>query len=304
MRIGFGGWQTGGHGWGQTDNETPMDSIRLAYELGVRHFDTADVYGLGKSEEIISAALGENKTNVEIATKGGVRFTKDGNRWIDSSPEYLRLAAEQSIRRMRVSAISLYYLHWPPENGLTDESLDAVADIARRGYAEKVGVCNVALTDIEKIKKYNEISVVQIRLNLLNWSPGLQIASIARAHGLEVISHSSLEQGILSGSVTPQTLFDKGDVRKRNAFLDPDKWAQTQLLVDGLTALAKTCGSSPTKVALNWLLKIAKVSYALVGIKTPDQIREAVNSEQSHISEEQLSNLTELTRRAFPADET
>ena len=111
--VGMGGCPLGGHGWGESDDDQLRAAVRQALDLGVRHFDTADVYGLGSSESLLGETLGGDKAGVVLATKFGVRWDRQGRITRDTSPAYLRTALDDSLRRLRTERIDLYYAHWP-----------------------------------------------------------------------------------------------------------------------------------------------------------------------------------------------
>ena len=110
-RMGMGCWAVGGHGWGKVIDKESIGAIRHAFDRGITFYDTADVYGLGKSEEILRQALGKKLNSVFIASKGGVRWDESGKIWNDNSPKYLKFAVEGSLRRLGIERIPLYYIH-------------------------------------------------------------------------------------------------------------------------------------------------------------------------------------------------
>ena len=121
-RLGMGGCPLGGHGWGPTTERDSIRAVERAVELGVDFFDTADCYGLGRSEELLSQALGSRRHEVTIATKFGVRWDKQNRTWKDTSAQYLRQALTASLRRLRLDCIPLYYIHWPDEHTPIEEN--------------------------------------------------------------------------------------------------------------------------------------------------------------------------------------
>src|SRR5690606_37356832 len=140
----FGCEPLGGTDWGDIDLAECENAVRHAYERGVRFFDTADVYGLGASEERLSRALAGNRFEAMIATKGGVRWSSDeGGRartWRDLDPAYLRGAVDDSLRRLRIDSIGLYYLHWPDERTDLRETLECLAEMKLSGKIQRIGL--------------------------------------------------------------------------------------------------------------------------------------------------------------------
>ena len=152
-RIGFGCWAIGGHGYGNVSDDESIKSIQHAIDLGINFFDTADVYGFGHSEEILSKALGNKRHEVFIATKFGVAWDENGNTKKDCSPSRVVKALDASLKRLRIEIIPLYQIHWPDGTTNLDDTLDVLEKCQREGKIINIGCSNFSSELLGSIKK-------------------------------------------------------------------------------------------------------------------------------------------------------
>ncbi len=165
-RLGMGCWAVGGHGWGKIDDVDSIAAIKLAFDRGISFFDTADCYGLGKSETILKQSLGKHLTKVCVATKGGVRWNESGEVWNDSSPEYMQLAIENSLKRLGIERIPLYYHHKPDDRTPIPETMNMLMDMRKQGKIGEIGVANYSPFQLSEALTVAPIKAVQAKLNI------------------------------------------------------------------------------------------------------------------------------------------
>lgn len=277
-RLGFGCWATGGHGWGTIDDHEAIAAVKCAFYRGITFFDTADVYGFGKSEERLCRALGNHRHDVIIATKFGVRWDKNGKTWKDISPSYMRKALEASLRRLKLDCIPIYYVHWP--DGKTDLSdiLQAMADCKQEGKIGAIGISNFSAEQIKEAVKIAPIHAFQTRLNLLERKALYDTLPLCKANNIDFISWGSLADGLLTGKFLKESTFSDNDHRRRNPQFQELQYLLNLKKVEKLKRLASARNVSAAQLALRWLLDTTGVGSVLVGAKSPIQIEENIGA--------------------------
>lgn len=270
--IGFGAWQLGGHGWGQVSRTDGIAAVRRALERGVTLFDTADVYGLGESERVLSEALGHARHETVIATKFGVRIDAEGRASKDISTAHLQKALAGSLERLKIEAIPLYQVHWP--DGITPvaQVLDALEGVRARGMIRWYGLSNFPAEEVAAAAAWPGLASVQLRFNLIDAPAARPVLAAARAAGIGSLAHTALAQGLLAGRRGSSESFPVTDVRSRSPYFRSDELAANLPLVRRLENLASRLGRTPGQVALRWVIDSPGISSALCGCKTSGQV--------------------------------
>lgn len=299
-RLGFGGCPLGGHGWGpSTDAAEGIAAVRRAFDLGVNLFDTADVYGLGKSESLLAEALGPNVRNVIIASKFGVRWTAGGKTWKDIRARYMEQALDSSLKRLRLDCIPLYYIHWPDNCTPVEETVLALEKMRQAGKIRAIGLSNFSAEDIDRACKVGTIDALQLQYSLVNWEAAHAVSSVARTHRIPFITWGSLAQGLLSGKYDASTVFAESDRRHRYENFRGAVLQKNLQVIEVVKQLAAGLNRTPTQVAIRWLLQTENVGSVLVGAKRPSQIEENLGAFQFSLSPDQYSLLTDVVRRCL-----
>lgn len=291
LRVVFGCEQLGGHDWGTVDIAEAEAAVADAAALGVRAFDTADVYGLGSSERRLGAAVAGRRAEVLIATKFGIRFDSQQRRIHDSSPEWCLEAAERSLDRLSTTHIDLYQLHVWDERTPLDETFDALGRLQRQGIVRAIGVCNV------------EPGVIPpaCLARCATWSR--EYSLLRREHepaarrvsdsGLTVLAYGVLAQGLLSGKYDANSVFGAGDRRAHSRYRNfhgRDLRAGLQL-VPLLHDIARQVGATPAQVAIAWIGHGVPRAIPLVGIKSRAQLHDAAAAARLCLPPEALARL-------------
>ena len=276
-RVAFGGHPVGGHGWGAVrDDQRARMALRTAVESGVTFFDTADVYGLGVSEAIHAEVLGpyiRSGEKIVVATKGGVAWDDQGRTRRDSSAKHLRRAVEDSLGRLQVDCIDLYYLHWPDGVTPVAESVQALSQLRDEGKIRTIGLSNVTPEELLGSAGAG-IAAVQVMGNLLQLDELLGQLEAVRSTGAIVVCYSGLADGLLTGKIGSDTEFKGDDHRVRYPLFQPgvfeDALARVELVVDAARALGRT----PAQVAQRCLLDAGIADVVLVGSSRPEHVEE------------------------------
>lgn len=273
-RLCFGCEQLGGTDWGAFDESTAVAAVTRALEQGINFFDTADVYGLGASEERLSSALGQRRHDVVIATKGGVRWTAIGERaqtTTDCSPGYIRSAVEASLRRLRIDCIPLYQLHRFDSSVPIEATLAELARLRERGLIRAIGYSNFPPEALQDAHRLIPATSVQLAYSLLDRG-NLPIVEFCRANGIAVMAYGPLAQGLLTGRFRDRPHFETNDRRHRLGHFSAEGWERSRPLVDGLVAVASRRQRSPATVAIRWCLDTPGITHVIVGARAPAQV--------------------------------
>ena len=290
--LGFGCWAIGGHGYGEVDDATSTTAIQKALELGVNLFDTADVYGFGRSEQVLSAALGDARHDVVIATKFGVAWDEAGNIWKDSSPARAVTALEASLRRLRVERIPLYQVHWSDGRTPLEETLAALERQRDAGKIEFIGLSNFASSQFTAAGNAL-VASCQYEYNVVQRSHASDIKSCQKA-GIGILVYGVLARGLLSGKFDPHHKFGPGDTRARDPNFSGQRLTLMVRAAEILRAAADRAEATPAEVAIRWAIDQPGVTAAIVGAKTAAQVAENVGALNAAVGLEDARTLDDL----------
>jgi aryl-alcohol dehydrogenase-like predicted oxidoreductase len=298
-QVGFGSWAIGGSGWaaawGPQDDEEAVGAIRRAVELGMNWVDTAAVYGLGHSEELVARAL----KGVPEADRPYV-FTKcslvwDGNGEVHNVLERasVKRECEESLRRLQTDVIDLYQIHWPRPDEDIEEGWEAMAELKDEGKVRHIGVSNFDASQMERIEHKAPVETLQPPYNMLNRGVGEEILSYCEEHDVGVIVYSPMRSGLLTGKMTPERVANlPSDDLRRNAgdFQEP-RFSRNLELVGLLEEIGREHGHSPGEVAIAWTLRHPAVTAAIVGGRRPDQVDGIIGAADLRLSEDELGRI-------------
>lgn len=295
-RVGLGGCPLGGHGWGHTDQAELYRVVATAVDLGVNFFDTADVYGFGQSEELLSKALGPNRHKVIVASKFGVRWDSSGRTTKDISPKYLRTALDNSLRRLRLDCIPLYYIHWPDGKTPIGETLTELARVRDEGKIRWIGVSNFSPDEFRIARSCVDICAIQIQYSLVDQGLAERLLPALADDESTLVTWGSLAQGLLTGKFGPETVFSADDRRSRYENFRPPKFGANLQVARLVTDIARDLGKTAAQVAIRWLLDSGRVGTVLCGAKTSDQILDNLGALGWNLPEHVFKHLQHVTR--------
>ncbi len=266
--IALGCWAFGGHGWGRVDERESIDAIRAALSVGINFFDTADIYGFGRSEEVLGKAL-RLEPDALVATKVGLRVGEDGRVVHDLTSDHIRSACESSLSRLGRERIDLYQVHWPDPAISVTEVLPVLTSLIDAGKIRYIGASNLAVDDLNVLAEFPEFVAYQDRFNLLQRQTAESLIPLCAKHNIGYIAYEPLLKGILSGKYHSRPSFGRKDHR-RNLEIFNEGFDQINSQVDLLRAAARRHQIDPGTLALALLLDQATV--AAPGAKTTDQV--------------------------------
>jgi aryl-alcohol dehydrogenase-like predicted oxidoreductase len=282
--VGFGSWAVGGggwsFGWGPQDDDDSVRAITHAVDRGVNWIDTAAVYGLGHSEEVVGRAL----AGMPAADRPFV-FTKCGLRWDpanpmipsqrNAQPASLRLEVENSLRRLAVDRIDLFQIHWPDETGTPiEDSWGEMARFVEEGKVRAIGVSNFDVALLDRCEAVRHVDSLQPPFSLIRQGSGADVIPWAAAHGTGVIVYSPMGSGILTDSFSRERVaaMAEDDWRRHSPSHTEPGLTRNLALRDALRPVAARHGTTVSAVAVAWTLTRPGVSGAIVGARTPAQV--------------------------------
>ena len=297
--IGLGTNAVGGHNLFQNLNEQDgKDLVREALNLGVTFIDTADIYGLGRSEELVGEALKEFKRDdFVIATKGAQNFTNLDDVKTDNRPEYLREAVEKSLQRLQLDYVDLYYLHFPDNKTPFTASIGELARLKEEGKIRSIGVSNLSIEQLKEANAHGDISVLQSPYNMLDRSAEEALLPYTRENNISFIPYGPLAFGLLGGGFTKETKLDAGDWRQSVPLFQGEQYIQTLDKVDELNKFAVRKDTNLPNLALAWLLAQEGVDAVIPGGKRKERIRENVKASDIRLSKEELQAIDEILNK-------
>jgi aryl-alcohol dehydrogenase-like predicted oxidoreductase len=293
-RMGMGCWAVGGHGWGAVKDDESLAAVRHAFERGVTFFDTADAYGLGKSENILFRALGKDISSVFVASKGGVRWDESGRVWNDSSQEYLQIAVEASLRRLGLEHIPLYYIHKPDNKTPISEMMGTLLRLREAGKIGEIGVSNFSAEQLTEALTVAPVRAVQVQFNLLQRAHGEELVSLCGRHKVKLVAWGALADGLLTGKFTRKSAFGNDDHRSRLPDFQGARFQRNLQLVEALRIIANERGVSVSQLALRWVMDRYEWTCPLFGAKTVTQVEENLGAAGWHLSREEMAAIDAL----------
>jgi aryl-alcohol dehydrogenase-like predicted oxidoreductase len=278
--VGLGAWAIGGDwafGWGAQDDNDSVATIRHALDLGINWIDTAAVYGLGHSEEVVARALRDRAASARpyVFTKCGLVPDAQGNPVEDLQPASIRRECEASLRRLEVETIDLYQIHWPTDRiEDIDGAWETMAALQQEGKVRYIGVSNFNATELERARAVAPVTSLQPPYSLVRREVEAETLPYCLRHGIGVIVYSPMASGLLSGTMTRERALGlpPNDWRSRNEQFNEPKLSRNLKLVEVLREIGKRDGRSAGEVAIAWTLQNPAVTAAIVGARTPQQV--------------------------------
>jgi aryl-alcohol dehydrogenase-like predicted oxidoreductase len=289
--IGLGTNTVGGHNLFQYVNEQDgKDFVREALNLGVTFIDTADIYGLGRSEELVGEVLKEfNRDDLVIATKGSQNFTNLDDVKTDNRPEYLREAVEKSLQRLQLNYVDLYYLHFPDNVTPFAESIGELARLKEEGKIRSIGISNVSLEQLKEANVHGDISVLQSPYSMLDRSAEEALLPYTIENDISFIPYGPLAFGLLGGGFTKESKLESGDWRQSVPLFQGEQFIQTLDKVEQLKEFAVSKNTTLPNLALAWLLAQKGVDAVIPGGKRKERICENVQASDIRLTKKELS---------------
>ncbi len=288
--VGFGAWAAGGpwhFGWGPQNDRESIAAIHRSLDLGINWIDTAPIYGLGHSEEVVGRALrGRPRESVFVATKCGRIADGKGIPHGDLRPETIRSEMEASLERLGLDSVDLYQIHWPDSETGTplEESWSALAELQDEGKTRWIGASNFDAPLLERCDRIRHVDSLQPPYSLVRRDVEAEILPWCLRNGTGVICYSPMQSGLLSGRFDISRLAPD-DWRHRSPFFQEPKLSRSLASVERLRPLAASRGASVGRLAVGWVLAHPAVTAAIVGARGPEQAEENAAAAEIRLTE-------------------
>jgi aryl-alcohol dehydrogenase-like predicted oxidoreductase len=295
--IGFGAWALGGAGWqyslGPQDDNESIAAIHCALDSGINWIDTAAVYGLGHSEEVIARAVRSAPCKPYVFTKCSVRWRKDRSMYNSLKAKSLTEEVDGSLRRLGVEAIDLYQMHWPEPDNEIEEGWETLARLREKGKIRWIGVCNFTVEQMKRAQRIAPITSLQPAYSMLRRTVEEEILPFAQDNDIGVINYSPMGSGLLTGSMNAEfvaAMAPDDCRRKRDEFKEP-RLSRAMRLVELLREIGSGHGVSPGVVAVAWTLHQPAISAAIVGLRNVREVKELAPALHFRLNQEEYNQI-------------
>jgi aryl-alcohol dehydrogenase-like predicted oxidoreductase len=300
--IGFGAWAIGGngwdYGWGAQDDSESISAIHAALDQGINWIDTAAIYGLGHSEEVVAKALKNRPSKPYIFTKCSLVW--DEQRKVSNSlkAESVRLEVEASLRRLQVDVIDLYQIHWPNPDPEIEEGWAEMAKLQDEGKLRWIGVSNFNVEQLKRCQAISPVTSNQPPYSLINRDIEAEILPYCAQHSIGPINYSPMASGLLTGAMTAEraAALPADDWRSRESDFQQPRLARHLQLVDLLREMGQAHGRTPGEVAIAWTLHHPAVTGAIVGARSPKQIEGIIGALNFRLSDAEVTRIEDWVK--------
>lgn len=299
--IGFGAWAIGGgnweYAWGPQDDNESIGAIQRALDLGVNWIDTAAIYGLGHSEEIVAKALkGYSGTRPLVFTKCSMRWNSDRSIYRSLKADSIREELEASLRRLQVEVIDLYQIHWSkPENEI-EEGWETLARLKEEGKIRWMGVSNFTVEQMKQAQKIAPITSLQPPYSMLRRAIEEEILPFTRENGIGVINYSPMVSGLLTGKMTAERVaaLPADDWRRKAVEFNEPRLSRNMKLVELLREIGSAHRVEPGVVAVAWTLRHPAITAAIVGGRSAQQVEGVAPALHLRLSDEEYQQINQF----------
>lgn len=295
--IGFGAWAIGGgdwqYSWGPQDDSDSIAAIHRALDLGVNWIDTAAIYGLGHSEEVVARALRGMSRKPYVFTKCSMRWRDDKSIYNSLRADSVAEELEASLRRLQVDVIDLYQVHWPNPEGEIEEGWEALERLRRQGKIRWIGVSNFNVEQMKRAEKIAPITSLQPPYSMLRRAIEAEILPYAQEHGIGVINYSPMVSGLLTGKMTAERVaaMPADDWRRKGVEFNEPRFSRNVRLVDLLREIGSKHGVTPGVVAVAWTLHHPAITAAIVGGRNARQVEETAPALTFRLNEDEYQRI-------------
>lgn len=306
--VTFGAWAAGGMMWGGTDHKASVDAMRKSYHLGVTTFDTAPVYGMGYSEQLVGEAIKDlPRDKVQILTKFGLSWdSTQGEYYFDTvsnegkpvhiyrnaRKECIIKECETSLKNLGTDYIDLYQIHWSDPTTPVSETMEAVAKLIEQGKVRYAGVCNYS---VELMKEaFNSVPIVseQVPYSMVKRGIEAEIVPYCLSQGVGILAYSPLQRGLLTGKMHPGHTFEPNDSRIGQIWYKDENLKLINAFLKKLKPMADSKNASIGQLVIRWTLEQPGITVALVGARNVEQAVQNAGAAQIHLNSEELAYIS------------
>jgi aryl-alcohol dehydrogenase-like predicted oxidoreductase len=278
--------------YGSADDETSLATVHRALDLGVDFLDTSDSYGPFTNEELLARVLADRRSEVTLATKFGQRWLPDGRRTVDGSPQYVRSACDDSLRRLGVDVIDLYYQHRVDPRIPVEETWGAMRELVLDGKVRYLGLSEASAATIRRAHAVHPVTALQTEWSL--WTRDVEgngILDTVRDLGIGFVPYSPLGRGFLTGAITANDDLPEDDGRRSWPRFQDEALRANRAILGGVTEVAAEVGASPAQVAIAWLLAQGDDIVPIPGSRHISHLEDNLGALDVRLTAEQISRL-------------
>jgi len=291
--------------YGATDDAESIATIHLAMERGVTFLDTADVYGMGRNEELVGRAVQGRRHEVIVATKFGILRdpSQPERRGISGRPEYVQKSCEDSLRRLRIAAIDLYYIHRIDPDTPIEDTVGAMARMVEQGKVRYLGLSEAGAKTIRRAHAAHPITALQSEYSLWSRDPEDEILGLCRELGIGFVPYSPLGRGFLTGQIKRFEDFAPDDYRRISPRFQGENFQKNMDLVARIDKMAAQKGCTPAQLALAWVLAQGNDLVPIPGTKRRKYLEENLGASNIKLSPEDLAQINAIAPKGVAAGE-
>lgn len=301
--IGFGAWAIGGgdwaYGWGSQDDTESIGAIHRALDAGINWIDTAAVYGLGRSEEVVAKALKGRSNRPYLFTKCSMIWNENRDISHSLKAASVRREVEASLRRLQVDVIDLYQIHWPDPDPEIEEGWTTLAQLKAEGKVRYIGVSNFSIQQMERVEAIAPITSLQPPYNILTRAIEKEVLPYAAKHNIGVIVYSPMKSGLLTGTMTSERAakLPADDWRSKNPEFQEPRLSKNLTLAELLREIGKRHGRTTGEVAIAWTLRHPVVTAAIVGARSAKQVDGVLGAGEFRLSPAEIGEIEAFMRK-------
>ena len=281
------------HAYGEKNDSESIETLHLALDLGINFWDTADVYGNGANEELVSKVLVPNRDKIFIATKFGFQTTSDYKMVFDGSPAYMRKAIEASLRRLKIETIDLYYAHRIDPKVPVEEMVGAMSELVKEGKVRYLGLSEASAPTLRKAHAVHPISALQSEYSLLTRDVEKDILQVCKELGITFVPFSPLARGLVTNTIRREVL-PANDMRKTLPRFDDSHWDNNVKLAGAFAEIAAAKNCSPAQLALAWVLAQGDHIIPIPGTKRRKYLADNAGAVDVSLSSSDLQDVEDL----------
>jgi methylglyoxal reductase len=303
--VGLGTWAIGGWMWGGTDENAAVDAIRASIDQGVTLIDTAPVYGMGRSEEIVGRAIAGRRDQIVLATKCGlVWHTQQGNHFFDQQdkPVHRYLGkdsiiyeVEQSLKLLNTDYFDLYITHWQDSTTPIAETMEAMERLKKDGKIRAIGASNTTVDDLNAYVAAGQLDCLQEEYSMVKRDIEGTLLPVCAQNDVSMLSYSSLSLGLLSGKIGQDRTFDGDDLRKDNQLFSIANRQKIAALMAEIAPICASHNAASAQIIIAWTLQQPGITFSLCGARNPAQAIENANAGSIKLS---LEDITQINKAA------
>jgi aryl-alcohol dehydrogenase-like predicted oxidoreductase len=295
--IGVGAWAMGGGGWqfawGAQDDKESVEAIHAALDKGINWIDTAAIYGLGHSEEVVARALAGRSNKPLVFTKCGIVWNEKRENRRTIEPESIRKEAEQSLSRLKLDVIDLYQIHWPEPDSLIEAAWSMMAKLQQEGKVRYIGVSNFNIDQMKRAQAIAPIASLQPPYSIISPEIEKEILPYTQANNIGVIVYSPMKSGLLTGAMTRERVaaMPEDDFRKRTPNFKEPLLSRNLELAGLLATIGRRHGKTAGEVAIAWTLRHPGVTGAIVGMRSAKQVDGVIGAAEFRLSKDEIGEI-------------